>query len=262
MIASVATPALAQTSPPLRPTTTPAPAAAKPAAPSAPAATPAPAAAKPATTPAAAPAPPVVSNAPPVARVDDWPTGAPRTDYEFTAWCYGVLRTHMELYNQVKPELAAISKRWKTEEEDEKSYADQLAAGRMYLAEFAKAIELTEKASPRPINAQGAAAIESGRKMWAQFNTVDKTNQAYSWMNWELPEKCPKVAKTLADKSLLMTPALKANTPSSAAAQAAAGAKPAEAPKPADNKSAAVKPDPVGALITDAGKKDATVKKP
>ena len=26
--------------------------------------------------------------------------------------------------------------------------------------------------------------------MWAEFNTVDKTMQAYSWMNWELPEKC------------------------------------------------------------------------
>src|SRR4051812_6819505 len=140
------------------------------------------------TTPATAPAPPAAPGK------DDWPTGAPHTDYEFTAWCYGVLRQHMELYNQVKPELVAISKRWKTEEEDEKSYADQQAAGRMYLGQFSKAIEAAEKASPRPINTQGAAAIEQGRKMWSQFNTVDKQMQAYSWMNWELPEKCPKVA--------------------------------------------------------------------
>jgi hypothetical protein len=197
----------------------------------------------PATAPAAAPTAP---------GKDDWPTGAPHTDYEFTAWCYGVLRQHMELYTQVKPELLAISKRWKTEEEDEKSYADQQAAGKMYLAQFAKAIEAAEKASPRPINTQGAAAIEQGRKMWSQFNTVDKTMQAYSWMNWELPEKCPKVAVALENRAMLMAPALRANQSSSNSAPPAkaADAKPAE-------KTAAARPgaDSVGQLISDQTKK-------
>jgi hypothetical protein len=197
---------------------------------------------KPAPAPAAkatTPAPPPISNAPPVANPDDWPKGAPKTEYEFTAWCYGVLRTHMELYNQVKPELIAISKRWHTEEEDEKSYADQLNAGKMYLTEFAKALEMTERASARPINAQGAAAIEQGRRMWSEFNTVDKTMQAYSWMNWELPEKCPKVATALENKSALMAPALKANLPTTAA----------PAPKSPAPVAAAPKADPVGSLI-------------
>jgi hypothetical protein len=184
------------------------------------------------------------AKAPAQPSAEAWPRGAPHQDYEFTAWCYGVLRQHMELYNQVKPELQAISKRWQTEEEDAKSYADQLAAGRMYLTQFSRALEAAEKASPRPINAQGAAAIEQGRKMWAQFNTVDKTMQAYSWMNWELPDKCIKVAGALENKSLLMAPALKANLPANAA-----GAKKAD--------SAAVAPAPagdaVGALIEDAG---------
>jgi hypothetical protein len=226
VLAAAATPALAQPKPAaVAPTPAPAPAAA---------------------TPAAAPTAP---------GKDDWPTGAPRSDYEFTAWCYGVLRQHMELYNQVKPELAAISKRWKTEEEDEKSYGDQIAAGRMYLAQFAKAIEAAEKASPRPINTQGAAAIEQGRKMWAQFNTVDKTMQAYSWMNWELPEKCPKVAASLENRAMLMAPALRANQSASGTAPPA---KPAESRKA--ESAAAAKPsvDAVGALIKDAGKPSKT----
>ena len=143
---------------------------------------------------------------------DDYPTGAPRDDYEFTAWCYGVLRRHMELYDEVKPELEAISKRWKTEEEDRKSYAEQIAAGRDALAGFRRAITLAERASPQPINVRGAAAIEQGRQMWNQMGTVDKNWQAYSWMNWELPEKCMKVSAALEDKALLMAPALKANT--------------------------------------------------
>ena len=189
---------------------------------------------------------PAPATAPAEPGKDSWPKGAPHTDYEFTAWCYGVLRQHMELYNQVRPELVAISKRWKTEEEDEKSYADQLAAGKMYLGQFAKAIEAAEKASPRPINTQGAAAIEQGRKMWAEFNTVDKTMQAYSWMNWELPEKCPKVAATLENRAMLMAPALRANQTA-----ANSNAKPAEA-KPVDKTAAK---DQVGQLITDQTKK-------
>jgi hypothetical protein len=178
---------------------------------------------------------------------EDWPKGAPHADYEFTAWCYGVLRQHMTLYNQVKPELTAISKRWDTVEEDDKDYADQLAAGRMYLAQFSRALELAEKASPRPINAQGAAAVEAGRKMWQEFDTVDKTMQAYSWMNWELPEKCPKVATALENKALLMAPALRANLPAAPEPRKAAPEKPGSiSAKPAA--------DPLGALIKDASK--------
>ena len=166
----------------------------------------------------------------PAATADDYPAGAPRDDYEFTAWCYGVLRRHMDLYEEVKPELDAISKRWKTEEEDRRSYAEQNAAGREALSSFQRAITMAERASPQPINVRGAAAIEQGRQMWNQLRTVDKTWQAYSWMNWELPEKCMKVSAALEDKALLMAPALKANL-------GASGAKPkTDAKKVAANK--------------------------
>ena len=33
------------------------------------------------------------------------PKGAPSDDYEFVAWCAGILSGHMELFGRVKPEL-------------------------------------------------------------------------------------------------------------------------------------------------------------
>jgi hypothetical protein len=175
----------------------------------------------------------------PEAKVDDWPAGAPRGDYEFTAWCFGALKQHMELFASVKPELDAISKRWKTEADDQKSYADQQAAGRDELALFTRALQEAEKASPRPINVQGAAAIDQGRKVFAQFNTVEPTWRAYSWMNWELPERCEPTARTLESKSKLLGQALKANSPTppkpapSAIGDKATSADPAKAILPA-----------------------------
>ena len=173
------------------------------------------------------------------AKTDDWPAGAPHGDYEFTAWCYGALKEHMNLFAGVKPELDAISKRWKTEAEDEKSYSEQQTAGREDLALFARALQEAEKASPRPINVQGAAAIDQGRKVFAQFNTVEPTWRAYSWMNWELPERCEPTAKALEGKSKLLGQALKANSPTpakpapSAITDKAASAEPAKAVVPA-----------------------------
>ncbi|CAN5186283.1 hypothetical protein BH11PSE2_BH11PSE2_12210 [soil metagenome] len=163
-------------------------------------------AAAPALAQPAAPAP-----AQAAARGDDYPKGAPRDDYQFTAWCYGALRQHMELYDLVKPELAAISKRLNTEKDDEKSYAAQQAAGRDSMAQMARAMRAAEQASVRPINTVGAQAITQGRAVFANFSTVDKSNQAYAWMTWELPERCEVVSTALENKSLLMGQALKAN---------------------------------------------------
>lgn len=198
---------------------------------------------KPETKPAAPAAkaedkPPVVQ----AAKVDDWPVGAPRGEYEFTAWCYGVLKRHMELYDEVRPELDAISKRWNTVEEDNKSYGEQLAAGRGHLNTFAKAIETAEKASARPINSQGAAAAEQGRRMWNEFKTVEPLWQAYSWMNWALPERCVTTAAALEEKSLLMSPALKANLKAEAPAAKPAAAKTEAVDKTTSEEAPADKP--------------------
>ena len=36
------------------------------------------------------------------------PTGAPREDYPFVAWCYGALLGYLELHDEVMPEVRRI----------------------------------------------------------------------------------------------------------------------------------------------------------
>ena len=182
----------------------------------------------PATSPAAPAAPAVAAANTP----DDIPAGAPKDDYEFTAWCYGLVRQHVELYPKVKPELDAISKRLNSAEEDNKLYAETLNDHRQAMAVLARAIEAAERASPRPINAAGAQAREQGRRMWDNMDTVDKSLQAYSWMNFGVPDRCTRVATALESRSLLFGQALQANVPARGGARPPAAA-PSPAPKTA-----------------------------
>ncbi len=39
--------------------------------------------------------------------------------------------------------------------------------------------------------------------MWQSINSVDKRDQAYSWLNWGLPARCEKIAASLEQKSIL-----------------------------------------------------------
>lgn len=128
-------------------------------------------------------------------------SSAPSGDYEFTAWCYGALSRHMEIYDMVEPELRAIGKRLNSEDADMKGYGDQLDAGYRTLAQYRAAVEAAESVATRPINVQGAAALEQGRQVWARINTVDKSSQAYSWMSWELPDRCGETAARLETRS-------------------------------------------------------------
>jgi len=203
---------LAQQAPQLKGT---APAVAPPAAPAPKAATP--------STPAANT---VTAAAVPATPTDDLPKGAPSDDYQFTAWCYGLIRQHVELYPAVKQELDAISKRLKTEAEDAKLWAETLADHQAATAKMAKAMEAAEKASPRPINAVGARARDLGRSQWDDMSKVDKSLQAYSWMNFGVPDRCNRVATALENRSVLFGQALQANTPAANASQGRSTATP------------------------------------
>lgn len=139
----------------------------------------------------------------PTGDADVLPKGAPSDDYEFVAWCSGILSGHMELFTRVKPELDVISKRWNTLEQDEKDYAIQREAGLKAQAQFTRAMRAAEAASPREITLRGQSALASGVGMWKDINTVDKTNQAYSWLNWGLPARCEKTAASLEQRSTL-----------------------------------------------------------
>lgn len=134
---------------------------------------------------------------------DALPKGAPADDYEFVAWCSGILSGHMELFGRVKPELDVISKRWNTLEQDQKDYAQQRQAGLQAQTVFARAMRAAEAASPREINSRGQTAITSGVNMWKDINAIDATNQAYSWLNWGLPARCEKIAASLEQRSTL-----------------------------------------------------------
>ena len=153
----------------------------------------------------------------PEAQAERWPTGAPREDYQFVAWCYGALRGYVDLHDQVMPEVTRIETQFRKPgtrvEDDLKVYADMQTESRVRLAQFQAALTSAEKASVRPLNTVGAAAVKQGRSIWAVGPGVTKARLAQEWMSWTLPARCESSARSLLEKSTLMGATLKANTP-------------------------------------------------
>ena len=170
--------------------------------------------------PAAAPAP-----------EDRLPTGAPREDYQFVAWCYGALRGYLDLHDEVMPEVKRIESTYRKPgtklEDDLKVYADMQKDGQAKLKQFQTALTAAEKASVRPINSVGALAVKQGRSVWNAGPDVTKARKAQEWMSWALPARCETVATTLEQRAKLMGPAFKVNEEAPAEAPAA------ETPPPA-----------------------------
>ena len=174
------------------------------------------------TRPQVAPAQPVATFAsPPPAPVpatgaapqeEPYPADAPQDEYEFVAWCAGILTGHMALYDQVEPTLQQISKRWNSEERDAATNAAKQKAGRDILSQFADAMRAAEGASAAAIAPNGLRAIAKGRAKWAAVDGVDANTRAYSWMNWGLPGRCEATAAKLKSRSTLMGAALRDNS--------------------------------------------------
>lgn len=193
-----------------------------------------PAAAPPAEAPAPAAAP---------APEDRLPTGAPRDDYQFVAWCYGTLRGYLDMHDEVMPEVTRIESQFRKPgtslADDLKVYADLQKDGRAKLKTFQGALTAAEKASVRPINTIGASAVRQGRQTWNAGPDVTKARKAQEWMSWALPQRCETVAASLETKAKLMGATFRVNEepppPPAATAEAPADA-PAEAAKdPAAN---------------------------
>ena len=167
---------------------------------------------------------------PAVAPEDRWPTGAPREDYQFVAWCYGALRGYLDMHDEVIPEVTRIEKQFRKPgtrlEDDMKVYADMQKDGRQKLTLFQSALTAAEKASVRPINTVGAAAVKQGRSVWNAGPEVTKARKAQEWMSWALPAKCETTAAALEQRSLLAAATLRGG----AEAEAPKEAPPAEAP--------------------------------
>ncbi|HEY2658965.1 MAG TPA: hypothetical protein VGI79_04535 [Caulobacteraceae bacterium] len=166
-------------------------------------------------------APPPTADAPPqaiaaAATSDDWdeiPSNAPRDDYGLVSWCYGALDEYLTLYEVVKPDLKAIDKMFGTPVVEAEPYHDDIAEDRKALKRFAGAIEAAEKASARPIAPEGAAAMESGRHIWAAARLEPRRRMADAWLFWGVPTRCDKVAKTLKVRATLMGQAFAVEAP-------------------------------------------------
>jgi hypothetical protein len=137
-----------------------------------------------------------------------FPAGAPKDDYGLVAWCYGALAGYLDLYDQVMPEVKRIESEFRRPGSnlaaDLAVYSDQRRQGQKDLKAFQRAMEAAEKASLRPINAQGAAALQKGRATWAAAPNLPKARLAQEWMSWSLPARCETTAPTLEQRARLM----------------------------------------------------------
>ena len=166
-----------------------------------------------------------------------FPVGAPTDDYGFVSWCYGSLDGWLQLRDRAMPEVERIEKTYRRPgsslADDLKVYADLEKEGRRNLKIFAGAIEAAEKASVRPISAQGAEALKKGRSTWAGAANITNARLAQEWMSWALPARCEPTAERLRQNAALMgqafNPAVPAEAPASEAAPAP-DAVPTEAP--------------------------------
>lgn len=147
---------------------------------------------------------------PPAPAVEEvpYPTGAPTTDYGLVSWCYGALSGYVDLKPQVMPEVTRIETAFRapgrTLAEDLQVYADLEKESRANLKLFARAIEAAEKASMRPINAEGGEAVKKGRATWAAAPNLPPARLAQEWMSWSLPARCVTTATTLEQRAKLL----------------------------------------------------------
>lgn len=181
-----------------------------------------------------------------------FPVGAPTDDYGFVSWCYGTLDGWLSLRDRAMPEVERIEKTYRRPgsslADDMKVYADLEKEGRRNLKVFAGAIEAAEKASVRPISAQGAEALKKGRSTWAGASNITDARLAQEWMSWALPARCEPTADRLTQNATLMGQAFNPGVPAEAPAPEAAppvDAVPAAAP---EEPSA----DPLGEAIANA----------
>jgi hypothetical protein len=158
-------------------------------------------------------APPPAAEAAPTPQA--LPAGAPRDDYQLVAWCYGALRGWLDLHDQVMPEVTRIEGAFRPPgrrlEDDLKVYGDLQKQGRSDLKRFQAAMTAAEKASLRPINTIGAAAVIKGRAMWNAGPEVTKARLAQEWMSWAPPSRCQTTADSLQARAKLMGTAFKVN---------------------------------------------------
>ena len=141
------------------------------------------------------------------------PPGAPTSDYELSAWCYGALDEYLVVYQKVKPDLRDIDRMWGSSVPNEKEpYASDMAAARRELKVLSGAVVAAEKASPAAIGPHGVDAVKKGRSIWSPAETKTNRELARAWLSWGLPDKCDSTARNLTANAAVLGAALKYNT--------------------------------------------------
>jgi len=155
------------------------------------------------------------------------PASAPTQPYELSAWCYGALSEYLAIYDQVKPDLVAINRLFGDPVAESEPYQTDIAAARKELKVISASVTAAEKASPRPISEEGAAAIRQGRMIWSVAESRKSRELARAWLSWGLPDRCDSNARELALRSTVLGGALKYNAgqpaPDVASPEAVAG---------------------------------------
>ncbi|MBT9472516.1 MAG: hypothetical protein V4514_23230 [Pseudomonadota bacterium] len=144
----------------------------------------------------------------PQAAEPPYPPGAPHDDYGLVSWCHGALTGYLDLHDRVMPEVTRIETTYRAPgsslKEDLKVYADMQKQSRQDLKLFARAMEAAERASIKPINTLGGAAVQRGRSGWAAAANLPKARVAQEWMSWSLPARCVPTATRLEKQAKLL----------------------------------------------------------
>jgi hypothetical protein len=173
------------------------------------------------------------------------PSNAPKEPYELAAWCYGALDQYLYIYENIIPELQAIDRQFGSSVKNEaRPYSSDMAAAHEELKVIAASVESAERASPRVISNQGAAAVVQGRSIWTPAEQHTRRELARAWLSWALPDRCDSNARELKAKSDLLGQALKYNAPSATASPRAPVSTSEATPEPADQTPAAQTPPP------------------
>lgn len=207
--------------------------------------------------PATDPAPPAAAEPEPapVAVVETpYPPDAPKDDYGLVAWCYGLLSGYLELHDRVLPEVTRIEGAFRKPgtslADDMAVYEDMQKVSRANMKLFERAMEAAERASIRPINQVGAAAVARGRSTWSAAANLPTRIVAQQWMGWTLPGVCPTRAEALETRAKLMGLTFKVNEPSPEAA-AAEAPPPSAAAEPIAPPPQEVAPEAPAPVVTD-----------
>lgn len=141
----------------------------------------------PADAPAAAPAP---------TQAEYTPEGAPKDDYNFTAWCHGVLSGHMALAERVQSVLPLDEVQQKIGKAYLKGYEEALATGK-------------RSRSAAEIDAADAVRA-AARANWTTAMKADLQLGADTYLAWQLPGRCEHAAIRVAGRADLfrMAPSL------------------------------------------------------